>query len=261
MGAKRVETGRGRRAGLVGSRSNKPFLIGMVAILIVGVAAIAALVTRQSRRPITDVDMRGDPTQARGYIYGDTTAPVQIVEFADFECPACGQFATITEPDVRARIVDKKQAYIRFLDFPLPMHRNTWDASHAAACADEQGKFWPMHDRLFNGQDAWNGEATSRPKSVFMSYATELGLNGSQFEKCWDDRKYQSRIAANRAEAERRNVSQTPTFIIGNKMMPGALGYDEIRKAVDAAAGSPSPVPVQTAPIGPRPLITPAPRQ
>jgi protein-disulfide isomerase len=260
MGAKRVETGRGRRAGLVKSRSNKPFLIGMAAIVIIGGGAIATLASRKSR-PITEVDMRGDPTQARGYIYGDTTAPVQIIEFADFECPACGMFATITEPDVRSRLVDTKQAYVRFFDYPLPMHRNTWFASHAAACADEQGKFWQMHDRLFAGQDQWNGEATSRPNSVFSGYAKELGLNQAQFDKCLDDRKYQSRIASNRAEAERRQVSQTPTFIIGNKMIPGALGYDDIKKAVDAAAGSPASTAAPSVPTGPRPPITTAPRQ
>lgn len=260
MGAKRVETGRGRRTGLVARRSNKPFLIGLGVIAVIGVGAIAALATKSSRRPITEVDMRGDPTKARGYIYGDSTAPVQIIEFADFECPACGQFATITEPDVRTRLVDTKQAYIRFLDFPLPMHRNTWDASHAAACADEQGKFWQMHDRLFSGQDEWNGEATSRPKSAFMRYAKELALNEPQFEKCWDDRKFQSRIADNRAEAERRQVGQTPTFIIGNKMIPGALGYDDIRKAVDAARGVTTPTTQTAVPAGPRPPMTRVPR-
>ena len=236
------------------------FLIGMATVVVIGAVAIATLVTKKSRPPITDVDMQGSPSQARGYVYGDTTAPVQIIEFADFECPACGLFATLTEPDVRSRLVQTKQAYVRFFDYPLPMHRNTWDASHAAACADEQGKFWQMHDTLFANQDRWNGEATSRPKSVFMGYARELGLNEGQFEKCWDDRKYQKRIASNRAEAERLHVSQTPSFIIGSKLIPGALGYDEIKKLVAAAAGS-QPVAGPTTPAGPRPLMAPAPRQ
>jgi protein-disulfide isomerase len=233
------------------------FLLGMAVIVVIGAVAIATLVTKKSRRPITEIDMRGDPTQARGYVYGDTTAPVQIIEFADFECPACGQFATLTEPDVRSRLVQTKQAYVRFFDYPLPMHRNTWDASHAAACADEQGKFWQMHDSLFASQDRWNGESTSRPKSTFLELARELGLNTGQFEKCWDDRKYQSRIASNRAEAERRQVAQTPSFIIGNKLIPGALGYDDIKKLVAEAAGS-QPAAGSTTPAGPRPLIAPA---
>jgi protein-disulfide isomerase len=117
-----------------------------------------------------------------------------------------------------------------------------------------------MHDTLFANQDRWNGEATGHPKSLFMGYARELGLNEGQFEKCWDDRKYQSRIASNRAEAERRQVSQTPSFIIGNKLIPGALGYDEIKKLVAAAAGS-QPAAGSATPAGPRPLIGPTRRQ
>ena len=236
------------------------FMLGMATVVIIGAVAVATLVTKKGRRPLTEIDMVGHPSQARGYVFGDTTAPVQIIEFADFECPACGQFATLTEPDVRSRLVQTKQAYVRFFDYPLPMHRNTWDASHAAACADEQGKFWPMHDTLFANQDRWNGEATSRPKSLFMGYARELGLNEGQFEKCWDDRKYQSRIASNRAEAERRQVLQTPSFIIGNKLIAGALGYDEIKKLVTDAIGSPTAT-SNTTPAGPRPLIAPARRQ
>ena len=238
------------------------FMLGMATVVLIGAVAIATLVTKKGRQPLTEIDMVGQPSLARGYVFGDTTAPVQIIEFADFECPACGQFAMLTEPDVRSRLVQTKQAYIRFFDYPLPMHRNTWDASHAAACADEQGKFWQMHDTLFANQDRWNGEATSRPKSLFMGYARELGLNEGQFEKCWDERKYQSRIASNRAEAERRRVSQTPSFIIGNKLIPGALGYDEVKKLVADAAGS-APAAASATPAGPRPLIArpPAARQ
>jgi len=236
------------------------FMLGMATVVVIGAVAIATLVTKKGRQPLTEIDMVGQPSQARGYVFGDTAAPVQIIEFADFECPACGQFAMLTEPDVRSRLVQTKQAYVRFFDYPLPMHRNTWDASHAAACADEQGKFWQMHDTLFANQDRWNGEATSKPKSLFMSYARELGLNEGQFEKCWDDRKYQSRIASNRAEAERRRVTQTPSFIIGNKLIAGALGYDEIKKLVaDAAAAQPATS--SATPAGPRPLIAPGKRQ
>ena len=236
------------------------FMLGMATVVVIGAVAIATLVTKKGRQPLTEIDMVGQPSQARGYVFGDTAAPVQIIEFADFECPACGQFAMLTEPDVRSRLVQTKQAYVRFFDYPLPMHRNTWDASHAAACADEQGKFWQMHDTLFANQDRWNGEATSNPKSLFMGYARELGLNEGQFEKCWDDRKYQSRIASNRAEAERRHVSQTPSFIIGNKLIAGALGYDEMKKlVVDAVVAQPATG--STTPAGPRPLIAPASRQ
>jgi protein-disulfide isomerase len=128
----------------------------------------------------------------------------------------------------------------RFFDYPLPMHKNTWQASNAAACAAEQGKFWEYHDRLFDTQDKWNGEATSRPKGQFKDFARTLGLNVDQWEGCFDARKYQRRIEANKLEAERRNVGQTPTFVIGNRMAPGAIAWDHFKALVDTALAAAS---------------------
>ena len=168
---------------------------------------------------------------------GNPNAPVQIMEFADFECPACGQFATVTEPDVRKRIVETGLASYRFFDFPLTeIHKNTLAASNAAACASDQGKFWEMHDQLYEHQPQWSTEATSDPKKFFDRYASQIGLDVSTWSKCYDDQRHLQRIMANRAEGERRNVRQTPTFIIGTKMIPGSLPYDMIKAYVDTAA-------------------------
>ena len=260
MAAKRVDTGRGRRSRVVSEqrRSNKPFGIALGIVAIVGILALAWSVTRP-KRGVTDVDLKADPAQARGYMLGDSTAPVQIYEFADFECPACGQFATLTEPDIRKGFIQTGKVSWRYFDFPLPMHKNTWDASNAAACADEQGKFWPMHDMLFANQDRWNGEATSSPKGEFKGYAQQLGLDVPKWEACYDADRYRSRVASNRAEAERRHIESTPTFIIGGKMVPGALDYDKFVKYVDdaekAAATKPAPAPAGAATT---PATTPA---
>lgn len=245
MAAKRVDTGRGRRSRVVSDqrRSNRPFVIALGVVAIVGVLALAWTAMRP-KRGATDVDLKADPSQARGYLLGDSTAPVQIMEYADFECPACGTFATLTEPDIRKNVIQTGKASWRYFDFPLPMHKNTWDASNAAACADEQGKFWEMHDMLFANQDRWNGEATSSPKGAFKGYAQSLGLDMPKWEACYDADRYRSRIASNRAESERRHVESTPTFIIGGKMVAGALSYDQFMKyyeeAQRAAAASPA---------------------
>jgi protein-disulfide isomerase len=182
--------------------------------------------------------------EATGYLMGSPTAPVQILEFADFECPACGSFANLTEPDVRKRLVETGQASFRFMDFPLAMHRNSWDAHLAAACANEQGKFWEMHDQIFLTQDQWNGEVTNRPKAIFSRLAKAVQLNESQWEGCYDSQKYKLNIAATIREGERRLVNTTPTFIIGDKMLPGALGFDQLRAYVDSAAALAAASPV-----------------
>ena len=238
MGKNRLEPGRGRRPGLVKqqrAKSKRPFYIALAVLAVVGVAVIARLATgSKAGRHATEVNVTA--AQAEGYLLGNPKAPVQILEFADFECPACGQFATVTEPDVRKRIIEPGTASYRFFDFPLPQHKNSMAASNAAACAADQGKFWEMHDRLFFGQPEWETNAVRNPKKVFTRYAKELGLNVDTWTSCYDEQRHQNRILANRAEGERRNVQSTPTFVIGRKQVPGSLAYDQLKAYVDSAA-------------------------
>ena len=227
------------------SASSRPkafyWLLGVIAL--VGVAALAYVASKPKDVPRealqgADTTNSGPP---QGYAMGNPNAPVKIMEFADFECPSCAGFATITEPDVRKRIIDAGLANITYFDFPLTQHRNTLGASNAAACADEQGKFWPMHDRLFNTQDEWNGEATDVPKPFFKRYAGEVGLDVAKWESCFDARKYQKRISANLAEGLRRGVNSTPTFVIGTKLYPGNRSYDQMKALVDSLARANGP--------------------
>ncbi len=216
---------------------NKNFGMIVAAIALVGVATLGYLATRPKAGPI-EVDPNLPPAKAEGYTIGRADAPVKVMEFADFECPACAQFAVLTEPDVRTRLVDAGIIQYTFYDFPLPMHQNTWVASNAAACANDQGKFWEMHDRIFMGQNDWNTQATSRPAKVMNQYAKELGLDTKAFEACLDESRHNNRVAANKAEAERRQVSQTPSFIIGTKLYQGGMSFDDFMKAVNEAKAS-----------------------
>jgi len=221
----------------------KTFLWILGIIALVGVAALGYVASKPKSRSAeaTDVADTTNAGPAQGYLIGKVDAPVKIIEFADFECPSCGGWATITEPDVRTRIIEPGLANLTFYDFPLTMHRNTLAASNAAACADEQGKFWPMHDRIFQGQEEWNGEATDVPKPFLKRYAGEIGLDAAKWETCFDARKYQKRINANLADGLRRGVNSTPTFIIGNKIYPGMRTYDELKKLVDSIGKTGTP--------------------
>jgi protein-disulfide isomerase len=217
------------------SKSNTPFYAALAIIAVVGIGALAYVATRPKNVATTVEPAAVIAGEPQGYLLGNPDAPVQVIEFADFECPACAQFATLSEPDVRKRLVEPGLISYRFYDYPLAMHKNTWHASNAAACADEQGKFWEMHDQLFNEQDRWNGQATSRPKSQFQGYAKAIGLDVDKWEQCYDARKYEPRIKANEQMAIKRGASQTPTFVIGNKMVGGAISYDRFKAMVDSA--------------------------
>lgn len=233
------------RKNVVRNASTRPtgFYYILGAIAIVGASILGYTLLRKPPAPAaTDAVAGGAPSgAARGYTLGNPDAPVKIIEFADFECPGCAQFATVTEPDVRTRIVEAGLASFTFYDFPLPQHKNSQAAHNAAACADDQGRFWQMHDRIFMGQDQWNTQAASNPKPFFEKYAADAGLNVGVWETCYDQRKYQGRIMANLAEGERRRVGSTPTFIIGEKMYPGAVPYDLLKAIVDSAVAAAPP--------------------
>jgi protein-disulfide isomerase len=223
------------------ARSNNSRFIGLLAVVgVVGIAVIAWLATRNKTTGQAVATPAAGTVAARPFEMGRPDAPVTIVEFADFECPACGNFANITGPDVKKRLVETGQARLQFYPLPLNIHKNTWDASLAAACADDQGKFWEMHDRLFQGQYDWSGQATSNPRKVIRAYAQELGLDMGKYSACMEDERHRPRIQASYDYAVSMNVGSTPTFLIGGKMYPGSLPYDRIKALVDEAAKAPA---------------------
>ncbi|HLA91647.1 MAG TPA: thioredoxin domain-containing protein [Gemmatimonadaceae bacterium] len=212
----------------------KQFLGVLVVIAVVGIAVIGYLLSGSAAKAIT-VDPTIPAGAAEGYLLGREDAPVQAMEFGDFECGACGEFAVVTEPDIRARLVNTGLVAFRFFDFPLEQHRNTWAAHLAASCAEDEKKFWGMHDRLYGGQHEWNGEVTNNPMRVFRRYASELGLDVGKWEACVTAQTHAGRIKGNQAEGTRRNIGQTPTFIVGSRQVPGNMGYDDFKALVDSA--------------------------
>jgi len=238
MAKERVDRGRGRRPGVVSdAKRGGPGRGFWLALGLVAVLGLGALGYVASKPKVTSTAI--DPTlpalKAEGYVLGSPSAPLEVIEFGDFECPGCGQFATITEPQIRTELVNTGKIRMRFMDYPLPMHRNTWDASLAAACANEQGKFWEMHDMLYANQDRWNGETTTKPRPIIAEMAKTLGLDMSKYGSCMDNETQRAKVQSHLLEAQRRNVNQTPTFIIGSQMIPGALPYDQFKKYVDDA--------------------------
>ena len=138
------------------------------------------------------------------------TRSVQVMEFGDFECPGCGNFATVTEPDIRTRLINTGVVGFRFYDFPLSQHKNSFTAHLAAACADDEGKFWEMHDRIYAGQDEWSDLVAKvpDPMSIFKRYAKELGLNVKAWEDCVSTQERAANAHAHHRQSagERRDI-------------------------------------------------------
>lgn len=226
-------------------KSNTGFLAVIGLVVVVGGAVLWG--TMQNKPAPMELPKDAPPMQAEGYLRGNADAPITIIEFADFECPGCGQFATIQGPDIKKRIIDAGLANFRFYDFPLTtIHANTLFAHLAAACADDQGKFWEMHDQLFMNQPDWSSLATTNPRKVIEPYATAIGLDMAAYNSCMNEQKHLARIRANAKEGESRGVGSTPTIIVDNKMYPGGLTADGLKKLVDsltAAKAAPAATP------------------
>ena len=166
-----------------------------------------------------------------GYMLGDADAPVEIIEYADFECPACRVLWVLTVQDVKQRLVATGKVRYAFRDFPLSSHVNSRQAHHAAACADEQGMFEQMHDKLFGTQDKWTGR--SGPESRFRRYAGDIGVDLGQYDACMEEGRYRGRIQASIEGGVALGVTGTPAFIIGNRLYSG-ISYDRIKAVVDS---------------------------
>lgn len=219
------------------SDSKRWFYILIAVLLIVGIATIGYQATKPTAQSVFEMDSTITLVENQGHVIGSDTALVEVVEFADFECPACGQFATITEPDIRARLVNTGMIRFRFMDFPLEGvgHNNTRAAHMAAWCAGDQGKFWEMHDMIFATQDRWSTYATSRPLPVFESLAQQIGLNVQQYQDCMESRKFLGQLQSNVDEGLTRGVNSTPTFFIGNRKVATNVSYDQFRQHVNDA--------------------------
>jgi len=250
MGKDRLDPGRGGRVGVVkptprgsvkGARKRSPntvFYIALGVLAVAGLGILGYVASRGADRQVVTLDPNLPAVKSEGYVIGSPSAPVEVIEFADFECPACAQFATLHEPDVRSRLVQPGHVRLRFMDMPLVEigHRNSPTASLAAACANEQGKFWEMHDKIFANQDRWATQATRNPRGVIDPLAQQVGLDVSRYDQCMDSQKYVANIQAHRRAAERYRVQSTPSFVIGGKVYAGSLPYDEFKRYVDQEA-------------------------
>jgi protein-disulfide isomerase len=219
----------------VRKQSNTRFVGALVAIAVIGVGILGYTLSRPSAG-IKPVDPNLPPGTAEGYLLGNPDAPLQVIEFVDFECPICAVWSQVTGPDVKSRLIATGQISMRIFDFPLDMHPNSWPASNAVACAADQGKFEAMSDQVFGLQDQWSSATGHRdPRPGLEKAAKATGVDMTAWTTCFESQKHYPRIKANLNEGVRRSVGGTPTFVIGSKMVTQQLPFDAFKKMVDEA--------------------------
>lgn len=152
---------------------------------------------------------------------------VTVVEFGDYQCPACGQAHPTTK-----QILSDYAGKITFVfrNYPLPQHKNAEAAAEAAEAAAAQGKFWEMHDKLYETQSQW--ENLGDPSDTFAGYAAGLGLDGSKIKAAITGKTYSDRIKADTADGNDVSVSGTPTFYV-NGIMAADYSYATLKSLID----------------------------
>src|SRR4051812_22892896 len=214
----------------------KRFYAVFIALALIGIAVLAYLMTRPQTVSIpVDVAVQPSDTSGfRGYLKGSADAPVEITEYADYQCPFCQTFATLQMPTIEERLIRTGRVRWRYRDFPLQQHQFARLAAHSAACADEQGKYWDQHQRIYEGQPEWS--AARDAGSIFRNYARENGLDLNRYDACMKAGKYAGRIQASYNEGVQVGVASTPTLMVGGRLYKGRFDSDAITKLVDSLA-------------------------
>lgn len=155
--------------------------------------------------------------------HGSADAPVQIIEFSDFECPYCSKAAATVE-EVKEKYGDKVSVVYRH--FPLPMHDRAHMAAQASECANDQDGFWPYHDILFENTGRMQDEDLQR-------YAREAKLDGAAFDACLASGKHASTVDKDMEEGGAVGMSGTPGFYINGVMLSGAQPLEAFSEIID----------------------------
>jgi protein-disulfide isomerase len=201
--------------------------IGAVVVAVVVLIVLASTLGQgdeEAPSGLADIPPRLAPVQ--GNVLGSPDAPVTIVAYSDFQCPYCAQAALGPMRQIEEDYLATGKAKLVFKYFAFEGEESILSAQ-AAECAAEQNRFWDYHDMLFLNQRV---PFTSENLKAF---ARELGLDTASFNGCLDLETHAEKVAADRAEGQRRGVTGTPTFYVGQTQIVGAKPYDTFRAAIE----------------------------
>ena len=188
-----------------------------------------------SSQPIIELKISADNDP----IIGNPNAPITIIEFSDFQCPFCAKFHIQTLPKIMEEYIKDGKVKLVFRDFPIQsIHSNALLASAAAECANEQGKFKEMHDKLFENQNEWNSKNTDNVIILFNQYSLEMGIEKEKFDSCLKNGKYIKEIQKDLDDGRTYGISGTPGFFIGNDKigfieLKGAHPFENFKNIID----------------------------
>lgn len=224
-----VQSTRGRR---VKAAKQNNLLYLYIAVGVVAMVAVVGLViflnrnSNEVKAPMAPVGRT-----AEGFYYkGNPDAAVKVIAFEDFQCPGCAYFSRNLAPILERDYINTGRVQFIFHELPLTnIHPNAVAAAEAARCAGDQGKFWEMHDQLFNNQSLW--AQLSSPLNTFSGYAGIIGINRTTFEACMQAGTHREAILTAAKDAAALGVQATPSFSVNGQLVDS----DRLFTAIDAA--------------------------
>jgi protein-disulfide isomerase len=215
--------------------SSMPKLLKPLIVIIIAVAVAAGAAVYLSRQPDepaantaatpSRVDIKGG-----GHFRGPENAAVTLVEFGDYQCPSCGAFHPLVKELLNRY---PTQVRLEYHHFPLvTVHPNTMLASQAVEAAGEQGKYWEMHDAVFEHQMEWAGSPNAEP--IFITLASGLGLDVNKFMQALRSPEVQTRILKDVERGQDAKVEATPTFFINGEQVHPRLSMEDFVQLIES---------------------------
>lgn len=205
------------------------FWISFVIIIILIIWGLIAASNKAQRNPGNDYGTPA-PISELDHVLGPENSPVTIIEYSDFQCPACQAYFHVVE-----RLIASSTVPIRFVyrHFPLAQHPNAIPASLSSEAAAVQGKFWEMYRLIFDNSTDWTELAD--PKPVFIGYASQIGLDIDQFKTDMASSGLKQKITDNLKEGTSIGVAGTPTFFVNGKAINNPQSYEAFKTIIEQA--------------------------
>jgi len=212
---------------------NKIILWAIITVVVIG--SIFGIVKLASKSQTTGSDNLAITVSAindNENIKGGKEALATLIEYSDFQCPACGSYYPIVK-----KVTEDLGAKVRFAyrHFPLPQHKNAKLAATVAEAAGKQGKFWEMHDLIFQNQSDWSEEKNAA--ILFAKYAQDIGLDLARFQTDIASDDIKAKIENDYKSGVKAGVNSTPSFFLNGKKINNPRNYDEFKNSIEQVLG------------------------
>ena len=224
----------------VGSFIEKNFLA--LAILVTGALIAGSIFFTNGDSDSSDVvqqpgvgqgDTRVDVSVDDDAFLGNKNAKVTVIEFSDYQCPFCRTFWKDTFGQLKKDYMDTGKIKFVYRDYPLGFHPSSHISAEASECAEDEGKYWEMHNKIFAEQEKKGQGTISYTADDLKQWASEIGLNKTKFAQCLDSSKYKAEVDRDLADGSAAGVTGTPSFFINGRLIVGAQPYSAFKAIIE----------------------------